>query len=356
MKGWPDLRAKWEIPKEWKENPAFQPSPRFFLWKNRVDADYFVPDTASDRDTVFSLGMKYAANLDKKEEIATMYASAMSAFAPELEEAFLSCMKDENIHPQRILIPSQANERRIVLNDHEKYGPDETLVVFGTALYIMFKKIHMIKDITHYDLLVANCIHTFGSKLGVSEGVLSRLKFPLTRDKAVGVNRVFRLSEKLKAKIITYLMSASKQERNLSKLATHLCEILSWSEITAFASIKEVLHATNSPVLRSLEIIHEVRSFYYAMDKVNKCEYPEFYPYFCSGMQVAETLKLNEVRALSSGKFVAKPKMGSPLVNRLHDICHGLVMDSSNETSKYNVSDGFVVLSNKHSKRERIIM
>ncbi|KAI3721697.1 hypothetical protein L2E82_32715 [Cichorium intybus] len=307
------------------------------IWK-WVDADYFVPDgLASDKDIVFYLGWKYASNLDKREEIATMYASAMSAIAPELEDAFFSSMEGRYIHPQRIFIPStQAHARRILLNEHDKYGPDETLVLFGTGLQILYVSLIQQVDIqmmqeVNYNKFVTNSINALGRKLDMSDGVLSRLKFPLALEKAQAVKRVFGVYNDLKARIIRYLMSACDQKGNLSIVGSYMCEILAWSEMSVFVSIKEMLYASNSPVLQDISIKHEVKAFYYIMKKIDKSVHPQFFRYFCNGLddmyveknnfpilaQVAQTLKSDEVRGSSSEQFVAKPKVSSPMVGQL---------------------------------------
>lgn len=194
------------IPKEWGEL-NYQPSP---IMGERFDPDYFVPDnSASDtRDVVYSLGWKYAANLDNEEEIACMYASTISAFALELEDEFLRSMKGNKIRPHRIHIPSQAKASRIALNEQEKYGPDKKLVLFGTGLHILFKNIHMVKEV-NYNRFVTNSINVLGGKLGMPHEVLARLKFPLTHKQACAVVGVFYCFEGLKAKIIRYISDVS---------------------------------------------------------------------------------------------------------------------------------------------------
>ncbi|KAI3520310.1 hypothetical protein L1887_09652 [Cichorium endivia] len=280
-----------------------------------------------------------------------MYASAMSAVAPELEDAFFSSMEDRNIHPQRIFIPSQAHARQILLNEHDKYGPDETLVLFGTGLQILYKDIHVMQDVT-YNRFVTNSINALGGKIDMSDGVLSRLKFPLALVKAQAVKRVFGVYHDLKAKIIRYLMSACDQKGNLSIVASYMCEILAWSEMSVFASVKEMLYASNSPVLQDIFIKHEVKAFYYIMKKIDKSEHPQFFCYFCNGLddmyleknnfpilaQVAQTLKSDEVRGSSSKQFVAKPKVSSPLVGRLVSLHQSDVKLRKIMSLKFNVS------------------
>ncbi|CAI9273229.1 unnamed protein product [Lactuca saligna] len=114
----------------------------------------------------------------------------MSAFAPELEDEFIKSMKGNNINPHRIHIPSQAKASRIVLNEQEKYGPDEKLVLFGTGLHILFKKIRMVKE-ANYNRFVTNSINVLGGKLGMPHEMLARLKFPLTHKQAGAVVGVF---------------------------------------------------------------------------------------------------------------------------------------------------------------------
>ncbi|CAI9273228.1 unnamed protein product [Lactuca saligna] len=123
-------------------------------------------------------------------------------------------------------------------------------------------------------------------------------------------------------------MSACKEKGNLSIVASYMCEILAWSEMTVFFTIKEMLHATKSPVLQDMFIQHEVRAI---KKKIDNSEYPQFFRYFCRGLDdmylerenfpvlalVAETVRSDELRASSSEQVVAQPMVSSGNVQRL---------------------------------------
>ncbi|KAK8924096.1 hypothetical protein KSP39_PZI019381 [Platanthera zijinensis] len=165
------------------------------------------------------------------------------------------------------------------------------------------------------------------SFIGYEDARDNVLALPLERAKVI--RRVLGRDFTLRKELLEYILTAKNETSPLGRMCTYLSEILAWTDMTHILFMFKELVLTLSPVLRSSEVVAEVRNLAMAILSTLKISHPQYYKILVPvadhivvdrnkfPVLIEVSRRLKEGKSMSAQNFQGSADVNPDIVNRL---------------------------------------
>jgi hypothetical protein len=187
---------------------------------NMSDINFYVSDENGADTTGIAFcvayrSAKYRSNNIK--ELCTYVGSMLCAVVPGFRNSMEKSLYDIGVRPCFVSLPSQANEKNIVLSDVPRLDWSSILVVFGYCIVLLFKP----NAAVVYNNYISNWIRELQAKVRWDPS--NKLDIPFDATQANLVRTMFD-SPELRSTVVAFLVNHSKHPDSQTR---NVCQYLS---------------------------------------------------------------------------------------------------------------------------------